>query len=148
MSKVPSAAFCKVHGSLSIGHLFSPRIFFLVDTFSVFFVFFSLPVGSLGASQERLTSLFLSLHRMTNGCVQPTGLFAAHPVPPLAHSHSLPLTLGQRKEGKRWMERWKNSEIVGWVWCKRSVMELMELRKLFRPSLSDLVLLFLSSRRY
>lgn len=98
MSKVPSAAFCKVHGSQSIGHLFSPRIFFLVDTFSGFF---SLLVGSPGASQERLTSLFLSFHRMTNGCVQPTGPFAAHPVPPLAHSHSLPLTLGQRKESER-----------------------------------------------
>ncbi len=145
MSKVPSAAFCKVHGSQSIGHLFSPRTFFLVDTFSVFF---SLLIGSPGASQERLTSLFLSFHRMKNGCVQPTGPFAAHPVPPLAHSHSLPLTLGQRKESERWMERWKNNEIVGWVWCKRSVMELTGLREPFHPSLSDLVLLFLSSHRY
>jgi len=45
------------------------------------------------------------------------------------------------------MERWKDGEIVGWVWCKRSVMELTELWKLFHP-LSDLVPLFLSSHRY
>lgn len=144
MSKVPSTAFCKVWVSEHQTSIFPEKIFLGW----YFFWVFSLPVASPGASLERLTSLFLSLHRMTNGCVQPTGPFAAHPVPPLAHSHSLPLTLGQKKEGKRWMERWKNSEIVRWVWCKRSVMELTELWKLFHPLLSDLVQLFLSSHRY
>lgn len=109
MSKVPSEAFCKVHGSQSIGHLFSPGYF---SWLILFLAFSPSAAGSPGASRERLTSFFLSLHRKTNGCVQPTGPFTAHPIPPSAHSHSLPLTLDQRREKAR--DEWRDERTVRW----------------------------------